>query len=675
MDDDAVHTLVKQCRNRCYGRGRGRGGQKRQRSGRDAGTAAGGTVTDGPSQDNIAAAVSTETAAPVGTTALVRTGTSPRNTRQAAKKGKKFSPLQLGPAQASANPGLKTYVQQAKGVPLGGPFAATARLGMPTQLLPEKEFSGEHFPALSATALIVRPKGTLPKPSDWAPAGDPKRDEAEEITLRMVEEQRSLEEGRLLWLRDPMNPINGCYEVPSAAATPIDGFWGGPHSRTWKATQTPDSSRTKMLRAPYVFSEKWEFGKPLADQKSTLFSLSTELLSAIFCQLDHRSRIKFMRTSRTSSELMSRMMTVWDLSSGDFCDAEKGLMGNCGPTATTVVTEFSGSCAKDVVRHEVNVLKTMALSFSLWTRVFRVVEFHRAHLVSMDLLRHIIPALPNVEYLGIFECNLMHVGEAIPLLETIRKNVRLDFFPRRPICYDVSIASRVALPAMLFHVLPPAKKKNSQLIDRGSAFESYLKLELPGIPTKQFEKISDGIQDEQLTGLISACKDRLPYPCPVDPNSKNGRLWECENCELELKGCFFAKAQLKDPDRAVCWGCKLRQALDEEKHNKRVDGHRYAELYHWYGNCGTLEDVVGAIKNQCKEQDEKIAFTDYHANDDRVKMARNKFCNPRFHVQAMAARERGEDSNGWWPEEKAASGQYGRRAPRRRGVGKGSRRW
>src|SRR5579862_1653946 len=149
---------------------------------------------------------------------------------------------------------------------------------------------------------------------------------------------------------------------------------------------------------------------------------------------------------------------------------------------------------------------------------------------------------------GIFKCNLMHVGETVPLLHAIRKNVRLDFFPRRPICHDANIANRIALSAMLFTILPLAKKKGSRLVERGSAFESYLRVELPCIPTKQFKEIGDGVQDKQLTEIISAYKDCIQHPGPVDPKSNNGRIWKCEGCGLGLKGCFFAKAQFREPE-------------------------------------------------------------------------------------------------------------------------------
>jgi hypothetical protein len=660
--------------------------QKRLDWGEKSRTLVGVTATVGISQENLAGTNSTEAAKPAETAASVEAvGALSRNTRQ-KKKGKKFVPLPLNPAQPllpSTNPGLKTYVQQAKGASPGGSFATTARLTMSTQLLPEKEFSEDHFPTLGSVALAMRDKRMLPKQSEWAPPNDPKRHEAEQIALRILEERRGAEEGRVSWLRDPFNPINGCYEAPSGTPTPTDELWGGIPTGGWTATRISDSSRTKMLKAPYIFNEKWEFGKPLANQRSKLFTLSTEILSAVFHQLDRRSRIKFTRTSRASSELMSRMMTVWDMSSGNFCDAEKGPMGDGGPTAITVVTEFSGSPSKNTVRHEINVLKAMTLSFSLWTRVFRVVEFHRAPLVSMDLLQYIIPALPNLEYLGsyffflkkfvqhanqmstgIFECNLMHVGETVPLLHAIRKNVRLDFFPRRPICHDVNIANRIALPAMLFTILPLAKKKSSCLIERGSAFESYLRVELPGIPIKQFKRIGDGVQDKQLTEIISAYKDCIPHPGPVDPKSNNGRIWECEGCDLELKGCFFAKAQFKEPQGPVCWGCKLKQALSDEKHDKRIDGHRHTELNYWHGSCGTLWEVVEAIKNECKERDEEKTFQEYHIDDHRAKLARSKFCNPRFYRQARAAWLKGEDPNDWWPEKQASGGHIGRRARR-----------
>ena len=161
MADNATPALGKQRR---IHRGVYKWGQKKPDWSKESGTLVGVTATGGPNQGNIAATSSTERATPAKMAAPVgAVGALSRNTRQ-KKKGKKFVPLPLGPAQPllpSTDPSLKTYAQQAKGASPSGSFVAAPESTTPTRLLPEKEFSEDHFPALGTVALAVRDKRTF----------------------------------------------------------------------------------------------------------------------------------------------------------------------------------------------------------------------------------------------------------------------------------------------------------------------------------------------------------------------------------------------------------------------------------------------------------------------------------------------------------------------------------
>ena len=249
----------------------------------------------------------------------------------------------------------------------------------------------------------------------------------------------------------------------------------------------------------------------------------------------------------------------------------------------------------------------------------------------------------------------------------MRNHVHFDFFPRRPICLDVNIVYLIALPAMLLTILPLAKKKNSRLIERGSAFARYLKLVLPNLPRKQYENIENKIQDAELTELITGWKEGYGGLVHVDPNSNNARYWECTYCGLELRGCFFARAQLKDSDHAMCWGCKLKDALDDEKTDKNFSGHRHGEINNWLGTHYRLDEAVKDIHKECKVRDAEKTFSCLQHDDRRAQMARKKFWNPRFYREAQAAWQKGEDPNDWWPDKQVSNRQNGRQAGRNRG--------
>ncbi|KAH0561937.1 hypothetical protein GP486_003355 [Trichoglossum hirsutum] len=562
-----------------------------------------------------------------------------------AKSGKKYTSLRLDSTQVS--PPTADYGPLLN--PRHGRRAnAAAKPIALAQALPE-EFSEDHFPTLGSAGPVERGKHTAAKPSEWAPRPNPERDEAERLALLKVEQQKAEEEGRLLWLNDPLNPINGG-PTPAAIA---------------------DGMPASVFKAPYVFDENWKFGKPYVKQKSKLFKLATESLSAIFYQLDRRSRQKFARTSRASSALVGMLLTVWDISSGDFCDAEKGPIGYGSPTEITIITEFRGSPDKHKVMHEIRVLKAMTLAISHWSPTFRILEFYRAPLVTAKILCIVLRSLPNLEYLGVFGCDLVNVGDSVTLLESLRNNVQLDFFPRRaPVCLDVNIPTRIALPALLFVVLPLAKKKNSRLIGQGSAFLEFLRTVLPNIEPGQYKKIEAGIQDVELTTIISSHKE-YRRNITIDPNSNNGRLWKCTYCNIRLRGCFFAKAQFKELDCLVCWGCKLKMALEDEKSDRNQEGHCHRQVDRWLGNSCRLVEAVENIHQGCEIQDEGQTFVGLQEDDKRAKMVRKKFWNPKYYREAQAAWERGENPNDWWPEKRAemraVNHKKGRGTGRRRG--------
>jgi hypothetical protein len=258
---------------------------------------------------------------------------------------------------------------------------------------------------------------------------------------------------------------------------------------------------------------------------------------------------------------------------------------------------------------------------------------------------------------GVFACDLINIGDSLTLLERLRDNVHFDFFPRRPFSFDVNIDCRLALPAMLYTILPLAKKKNSRMMERGSAFSRYLRLELPKFPKKHYENIANGIQDTEITELVSYWKEGS---MKFDPNSNNARLWKCAFCGLELSGCFFAKAQLRARDDAVCWGCKLKETLENEKYDKNFSGHRHAEVDNWLGNCYKLEDAVEAIHKECKARRAEKSFPELQDDDRTAKMARSKFWNPRFYQEATRAWQQGNDPNDWWPDKMASNLRNGR---------------
>ena len=112
-----------------------------------------------------------------------------------------------------------------------------------------------------------------------------------------------------------------------------------------------------------------------------------------------------------------------------------------------------------------------------------------------------VPLMTKLKVLGVYRCELIHIGDTMKLLEIIRKGrgycngkthkVLLDFYPRfhigpvdNPVPYgkgsygvtwdNFGLDSRLAIWQLLTRILPQAKKQGVDLISKDSAFRFWL---------------------------------------------------------------------------------------------------------------------------------------------------------------------------------------------------------
>jgi hypothetical protein len=113
----------------------------------------------------------------------------------------------------------------------------------------------------------------------------------------------------------------------------------------------------------------------------------------------------------------------------------------------------------------------------------------------------VVPLMKKLKVLGVYRCELIHVGDTEKLLEIVRKYrsygngktriVKLDFYPRfhvgprkTPVhggkaSYGVTwdnfvLDSRLAIWALLMSTLPQAKKQGVDLTSKDSGFRFWL---------------------------------------------------------------------------------------------------------------------------------------------------------------------------------------------------------
>ncbi len=170
--------------------------------------------------------------------------------------------------------------------------------------------------------------------------------------------------------------------------------------------------------------------------------------------------------------------------------------------------------------------------------------------------------------------------------------LQLDFYPGARHEYARTVHYIVALPALLYELLPAAKAANSQLCARGGNFYRWLRSTACGITRANLERIENHQYGTPIIQWISSNKEGKSQK-RVDPSSNNARDFECFECERIMPGCFFAKNQFKYPDGPTCWACKLREEIG---YVENTSNHGYADdieaATQWLGPCPDLSSCV-----------------------------------------------------------------------------------
>lgn len=174
---------------------------------------------------------------------------------------------------------------------------------------------------------------------------------------------------------------------------------------------------------------------------------------------------------------------------------------------------------------------------------------------------------------AVFHCELFTVGDTMDVLDCVmagdrKSSVELDFYPSLALLGFRQVQFQLAIPALLYRILPKAKAQNAKLLEPGRGFRAWMHRCGRKIPEEILERIEGGIQDEVMVKYAGVRKHqwtRTEFP----PSSNDCKYYRCRGCDLRLRGAFFAKTQLAtDPENPECWGCKLIEELDYDERNQ-----------------------------------------------------------------------------------------------------------
>lgn len=242
-----------------------------------------------------------------------------------------------------------------------------------------------------------------------------------------------------------------------------------------------------------------------AQQNAPLFNLyhgaDYTILPILFRY--HNMASKFAATCQTAFNLVLRFVHHWDISRAVFNGANKHpkRSGRDSTVGDVVIVskfrnrEFTG----DHFECEMYSLHELTHALHNHAQRFEILHLHRIPMLTTQLLALVIPHMRKLKMLGVYRCELIHVGDTMRLLEIIRsdrgagmtKTIALDFYPRYHFgpadgtpdtfsgSYGVTwdnekLDTRLAIWQILYLALPQAKRQGVDLTSKDAAFRLWL---------------------------------------------------------------------------------------------------------------------------------------------------------------------------------------------------------
>ncbi|OTB05600.1 hypothetical protein M426DRAFT_319592 [Hypoxylon sp. CI-4A] len=249
----------------------------------------------------------------------------------------------------------------------------------------------------------------------------------------------------------------------------------------------------------------------------------------------------------------------------------------------------------------------------------KVLHLHSVPNLNVEVLKLILPRLPHLETLGIHNCELLHFGKTVDVINAIierndmpgMSHVKSDFSPKyydapqrasegRRGCYGVvpsdqgTIDTRRAVAAVLGEVVPLAFDNGLDWFTPGAGFRNFLdrlpfalgttRWILEAYHNIRHYEIHYQFEARSFPGLRAAM-ERVLYRDLVI--SVHGRameerevermmtgsggvfhLTECAFCHVRFPSYFFTTESMnRRPHQRQCCGCQLKMLLDNHVDN------------------------------------------------------------------------------------------------------------
>ena len=344
--------------------------------------------------------------------------------------------------------------------------------------------------------------------------------------------------------------------------------------------------------------------------------------------------------------------------------------------STVVATPIRGPERHLDYGEQLRHLHKMCTAISNFADFFQNLHLHRIPFLTVDVLALLVPTLRNLKVLGIYKCQLIHIGNTLRLLSIIKMDkplerenqISLDFFPNyhvgpmhRPgennnvASYGVTwdnfgARTDLAVWKLVMDILPTAERQGVDMTSAHTAFRQWLdkspcwmvsetleKIRNPATTDKELVVTANFFELEGDTGKLSLKQANRPEGW--DWTTKR---WPCCICGQSILGIFFDYFQYhwsfcdntihSNPPVMTCLGCKLVCYLEAErdhyKHRKRAVISRWlqddeGEWNHYDLNKALKDYYLNGVEWEVTGlEDRRIADMSKHYDAERAEIQR-----------------------------------------------------
>ncbi|KAK2009554.1 hypothetical protein LZ32DRAFT_683056 [Colletotrichum eremochloae] len=238
-------------------------------------------------------------------------------------------------------------------------------------------------------------------------------------------------------------------------------------------------------------------------------------------------------------------------------------------------------------------------------------RLHKVPMMDTRIVEMILLSCPQLEILGVINCELLHVGHLIPLLDLFhwnskrmaKKPVSLQFYPRtyfgplnnrlgtHIVSWDpVNVNVLTSFFATVFLAVMKAFPMGIDLLSKSQEFRRFFDL----VPMKPGQGaaflhhvftwidsamsppsyallpniVKEGLEDQVLMSLLQGCDQKMKHR----QRNEQFKQHTCSQCSNTLIRAFFRpEMDIRRPAHWICRICDLQYALNGENHHQLIE--------------------------------------------------------------------------------------------------------